>query len=167
MLSTIDLQSGYHQVILDDDAKENSAFCMHLGLFQWRVMSFGLTNAPATFERMMEAIVGHMHWKQILVYLDDIIVFASDFETHMERLTEVLRRLRDAGLKINPKKCQFFRESVLYLGHVVSESPFWGPPRIIADSYLAMLTSRNLCTSSLRKTKLLTGPHSVRQHLIS
>ena len=132
MLSTIDLQSGYHQVILDDDAKEKSAVCTHMGLFQWRVMSFGLTNAPATFERMMEAIMGHMHWKQILVYLDDIIVFASDFETHMERLTEVLRRLRDAGLKINPKKCQFFRESVLYLGHVVSESGVGTDPEKVA-----------------------------------
>ena len=130
--STIDLQSGYHQVLLDDSAKERSAFCTHLGLFQWRVMSFGLTNGLATFERMMEHILGSMHWKEVLIYLDDIIVFASDFETHMERLTEVLRRLSDAGLKINPKKCQFFRKSVLYLGHVVSEAGVATDPEKVA-----------------------------------
>ena len=58
-------------------------------------MRFGLTNAPATFERMMKAILRSMHWAQVLVYLDDIIIFASDFKTHTERLSEVFRRLSE------------------------------------------------------------------------
>ncbi|MCU7806226.1 MAG: RNA-directed DNA polymerase, partial [Candidatus Thiodiazotropha sp. (ex Lucinoma borealis)] len=145
LFSTIDLQSGYHQVMLDDDAKEKSAFCTHVGLFQWRVLSFGLTNAPATFERMMEAILGGMHWTHVLVYLDDIIVFAADFQTHIQRLSEVFSRLSNAGLKINAKKCQLFRDSVSFLGHIVSSSGIstdpekisavknWGRPQNIHD----------------------------------
>lgn len=132
IFNTIDLQSGYQQVFLDDDAKEKSAFCTHVSLFQWRVLSLGLTNAPATFEPMMEAILGGMHWTQVLVYLDDIIVFASEFQTHIERLSEVLSRLRKDGLKINPKKCDFFKDSVHFLGHVVSEAGVATDPEKVA-----------------------------------
>ena len=73
--STPDLGSGYWQVELDEDAKEKSAFTVRGGLYQWRVMPFGLCNAPSTFERLMERILTGLHWEILLVYLDDIIIY--------------------------------------------------------------------------------------------
>jgi transposase InsO family protein len=83
-------------------------------------MAFGLTNAPATFERLMETILAGLHWVTCLVYLDDIIVFADSFQLEIERLGEVIERLHQAGLKLHPGKCHFFQHEVKYLGHIVS-----------------------------------------------
>ena len=118
--STLDLVSGYWQVPLDPDAQEKSAFVTRSGLWKWKVLPFGLTSAPATFQRLMEQVVKGLHWKTLLLYLDDIIVIAPDFETHLARLGEVLGRLRGAGLKLKPTKCELLRTKVGYLGHVVS-----------------------------------------------
>jgi hypothetical protein len=104
--STLDLVSGYWQVPLDEDAQEKSAFTTRSGFWKWKVLPFGLTSAPATFQRLMERVSHGLHWKTLLLYLDDIIVIAPDFETHLQRLTEVLRRLQQAGLKLKPSKCE-------------------------------------------------------------
>ena len=118
--STLDLTSGYWQVPLDNDAREKSAFITRSGLWQWKVLPFGLTSAPATFQRLMERVLHGLHWKTLLLYLDDVIVIAPDFESHLERLEEVLGRLRQANLKLKPKKCELIQREVKYLGHVVS-----------------------------------------------
>ena len=118
--STLDLKSGYHQVALAEADKSKTAFSAGNGLWQWRVMPFGLSNAPATFERLMESILAGMHWRTLLVYLDDIIVFGKTFEEELQRLEEVFRRMRCANLKLNPNKCLLFRSEVPFLGHVVS-----------------------------------------------
>ena len=91
--STLDLISGYWQVPLDADAQEKSAFATRSEFWKWKVLPFGLTSAPATFQRLMERVLHGLHWKTLLLYLDDIIVIAPDFETHLQRLAEVLRRL--------------------------------------------------------------------------
>ena len=88
--STLDLVSGYWQVPLDEDAQEKSAFATRSGLRKWKVLPFGLTSAPSTFQRLMERVLHGLHWKSLLLYLDDIIVIAPDFDTHMSRLEEVL-----------------------------------------------------------------------------
>ena len=119
--STLDLVSGYWQVPLDADAQEKSAFITRSGLWKWKVLPFGLTSAPATFQRLMEQVVHGLHWKTLLLYLDDIIVIGPDFETHLTRLGEVLGRLRGAGLKLKPAKCELLQTKVGYLGHVVSQ----------------------------------------------
>lgn len=80
-------------------------------------MPFGLRNAPATFERLMESVLFGLLWQTCLVYLDDIIVFSDTFESYIERLSKVLERIQKAGLKISPKKGQ---HKISYLGHVVS-----------------------------------------------
>ena len=121
LFSTLDLTSGYWQVPLDPDAQEKSAFATRSGLWKWKVLPFGLTSAPATFQRLMERVLKGLHWKTLLLYLDDVIVIAPDFEAHVERLEEVLRRLRDAGLKLKPSKCELLKREVRYLGHVVSD----------------------------------------------
>ena len=117
---TLDLASGYWQVPLDDDAKLKSAFVVPGGLFQFEVMPFGLCNAPSTFERLMENIFTGLQWKTLLIYLDDVIIFGSSVQEVISRLKTVLDRLREAHLKLKPKKCHLFQTEVLYLGHVVS-----------------------------------------------
>ena len=119
--STLNLVSGYWQVPLDPDAQEKSAFITRSGLWKWKVLPFGLTSAPATFQRLMEQVVKGQHWKTLLLYLDNIIVIAPDFETHLDRLGKVLGRLRGAGLKLKPAKCELLQTKVGYLGYVVSQ----------------------------------------------
>ena len=119
--STLDLKSGYWQIELDSADKEKAAFSFGQGLWQFTVMPFGLCNAPATFERLMEAVLKGLSWDICLVYLDDIIVHTRSFDQHLMNLKCVLDRLRQANLKLNPPKCTLFQNAVTYLGYVVSE----------------------------------------------
>ena len=105
---------------LDQDAQEKAAFTTRGGLWKWRVLPFGLTSAPATFERLMEQVLKGLQWKSLLLYLDDVIVFSPDFETHLDRLGTVFARFRQANLKLKPSKCELLQQQVRYLGHVVS-----------------------------------------------
>ena len=82
---------------------------------------FGLCNAPATFQRLMDLVLAGVQWSSCLVYLDDIIVMGRSFEEHLDNLGTVLARLKAAGLTLNPEKCSFFQKKVRYLGHIVSE----------------------------------------------
>ena len=118
--TTLDLLSGYWQVPLDAEAQERSAFITRSGLWKWKVLPFGLTSAPATFQRLMEQVLRGLHWKTALLYLDDVIVISPDFQSHLQRLEEVLQRLHQAGLKLKPQKCELLQERVRYLGHIVS-----------------------------------------------
>uniref|UniRef100_A0A5S6QHH5 RNA-directed DNA polymerase n=1 Tax=Trichuris muris TaxID=70415 RepID=A0A5S6QHH5_TRIMR len=118
--STLDLASGFWQVAVHPEDRVKTAFCTPTGLYQFKVMPFGLCNAPSTFQRLMEVILGSLRSTSCLVYLDDIIIHSRTEEEHVQRLREVFRRLRDAGLKLNMEKCQFFKKEVRYLGHVVS-----------------------------------------------
>ena len=129
--STLDLASGYWQVELDDGARDKSAFAVKGGLYTWNIMSFGLCNAPSTFERLMERVLAGLHWETLLVYLDDIIVWGRTAEEAISRLETVLQRLRAAGLKLKPKKCDLFKQSVTYLGHVVSAEGVHTDPKKI------------------------------------
>ena len=119
--STLDLAAGYWQVEIDEAAKAKSAFVTPFGLFEWNRMPFGLCNAPATFQRLMNRVLGDLVPNICLVYLDDIIVFSSTIEEHMSRLQTIFSRLRQAGLKIKPKKCSLLQSSVTYLGFLFSE----------------------------------------------
>ena len=83
-------------------------------------MPFGLCNAPATFEKLMEMVLGGLTWKTCLVYLDDIMVMGKTFEEHLTNLEEVFNRMKEANLKLNPKKCLLFQKEVEFFGHTVS-----------------------------------------------
>ncbi|XP_067937159.1 uncharacterized protein [Watersipora subatra] len=117
--STLDLVSGYWQVPPDEDAKEKSAFITCSGLRKWRVLPFGLTSGPATFQRLMERVLHGLHWQTLLLYLDDVVVIAPDFKTHLHRLEELFQRLWQAGLKVIPTKCELLQSQVRYLSHIV------------------------------------------------
>ena len=118
-LSVLDLASGYHQVAMDENDIEKTAFVTPFGLFEYTRMPFGLCNSPATFQRLMQRCLGDQALESLLVYLDDIIIFASTFDEHLQRLETVFSRLHHYGLKIKAQKCNFFKGEVKYLGHLV------------------------------------------------
>jgi hypothetical protein len=95
-------------------------------------MAFGLTNAPATFQRLMETCMGEMNLKECLIFLDDILIFSSTFEEHLERLEGVFARLEKHNLKLKPSKCEFFKSEVKYLGHIVSKKGIQTDPEKIS-----------------------------------
>jgi hypothetical protein len=117
---TLDLKSGYWQVDVHPDDKEKTAFSTGQGLWQFTVMSFGLCNAPATFERLMETVLRGLTSDSCLVYLYDVIVIGRTFQEHILNLRKVLERFREARLKLNLGKCQRLQKDVKYLGHIVS-----------------------------------------------
>ena len=119
--STLDMKCGYWQVNLEESDREKTAFSTGCGLWQFTVMPFGLCNAPATFERLMELVLAGLPWSVCLLYLDDILVHAKTFEEEIANLREVFGRFRAANLKLNRKKCELFRQKVLYLGHIVTQ----------------------------------------------
>ena len=120
--NTLDLASGYWQVPVAPADRAKTAFTTRKGLFEWKVMPFGLSNAPATFSRLMELALRGLHWERCLIYLDDIVVFWRNFE-------QVFDRLASAGLKLKPKKCALFQHSFKFLGHVVAKERVSCDPR--------------------------------------
>ncbi|GBN12405.1 Retrovirus-related Pol polyprotein from transposon 297, partial [Araneus ventricosus] len=118
--TTLDLKSGYWQVEVRPEDREKTAFTTGQGLWQFKVMPFGLCNAPATFERLMGTVLRGLSSEACLVYLDDIIIVGRTFEEHLSNLRKVFQRLQNANLKLSPKKCRFFQKEVTYLGHVIS-----------------------------------------------
>ena len=118
--SRLDLLSGYWQVEVAGPDRPKTAFCTTEGLFQFRVMPFGLCNAPATFQRLMDLVLAGLQWSECLVYLDDVIVLGRTVDEHLCNLQSVLQRLRQSGLRLKPSKCCFFQHQVKYLGHIIS-----------------------------------------------
>ena len=121
IFTSLDLKSGYWQVELDEESIPLTAFTIGpLGFYECVRMPFGLTNAPATFQRLMESCLGELHLDWCIIYLDDIIMFSKNPDEHITRLEGVFEKLAKAGLKLKPSKCEFFRSSLKYLGHIVS-----------------------------------------------
>ena len=132
IFTSLDLKSGYWQVEMDEDLKELTAFTVGpLGFYECNRMPFGLTNAPATFQCLMESCLGDLHLNWCIIYLDDIIVFADTPEEHVKRLRDVFEKLAEAGLKLKPSKCEFFKSCVNYLGHVISKEGIECDPKKI------------------------------------
>jgi len=127
--STIDLGNAYYQVELDKESQIKTAFSTKKGQFCFNRMPFGIAAAPGTFQRIMNEVVGNI--KGALVYLDDILVFSDSVENHYDRLRQVLGKIREAGLRINPKKCHFLRKEVRFLGHIISRDGICTDPEKI------------------------------------
>ena len=121
IFTSLDLKSGYWQVEMDEASKPLTAFMVGpLGFYECERMPFRLTNAPATFQRLMESCLGDLHLNWCIIYLDDVIVFSKTPKDHIERLRGVFHKLFLAGLKLKPRKCKFFKSKIAYLGHIVS-----------------------------------------------
>ena len=118
--SSLDLASGYYQVAMAEEDRAKTAFTCPFGLFEYERMPFGLCNAPATFQRLMQSVMHDHILRLLLVYLDDLLVYSSSFQQHIDNLRVVFQRLREIGVKLNPSKCKLIQASVNFLGHTVS-----------------------------------------------
>ena len=135
-LSSLDIKSAYWQVPVAEASREYTAFTVPgRGLFQFRRMPMGLTNAPATWQRLIDRVLGADLEPYVLVYLDDIVIVSPDFETHLDLLAKVMQRLRDAGLTVSEEKCHFCRPELKYLGYVVDRRGL----RVDSDKVRAIL----------------------------
>jgi len=113
--STCDLHWGYWQTEMDERDRDKTAFVTRKGQWRFKVLSFGLANAPSQFARIMELVMSGLTYDVCLVYLDDILVFSKTFEEHLVRLATVFNRLDRYGLKLKPSKCSLFHVRYLFL----------------------------------------------------
>lgn len=124
--STLDLSSGFHQVLLHPKDTEKTAFSVTTnsisGQFEFTRMPFGLKNAPATFQRMMNIVLSGLQGLHCYIYLDDCIIYSHNLETHIQKLESVFTKFREANLKLQPDKCEFLRREVAYLGHIITDN---------------------------------------------
>ena len=119
----LDLKNGYWQIEIEETDKHKTAFSVPgVGFFEYNRIPFGLCNAPATFQHLMEQVLYDVNNKICAIYLDDILIWSSTVEEHLERLEAVFKRLADAGLKLKPSKCSFFQDKTGYLGYVISSN---------------------------------------------
>ena len=139
--STIDLKSGYWQVLMDEESIEKTAFTTPDGHFEFLRLPFGLKNAPADFSRIMQNVLGDL--KFVEVYLDDITVHSTDFQSHLKHLSIVFDRIRVADLRLNPSKCTWYATEIKILGHLVSNNRISMDPAKI-DSVRDRLAPKNV-----------------------
>ena len=128
VFSSLDLAQGYHQIRIIEDVPK-TAFGVPFGHYQFKVLSFGLTNAPATFQGVMNKKFQQHLGKFVLVYLDDILVFSKTQEEHLEHLCKVFEILRENKLFAKLTKCHFAKSELEYLGHVVGKDGIKVDPR--------------------------------------
>ena len=117
----LDMRSGYHQVLMHPADVDKTAFRTHQGLFEFLVMPFGLSNAPAMFQAMMNDILLPYLRRFVLVFFDDILIYSLSWSDHLCHVRTVFRTLQDHQLFLKRSKCEFGLSSVAYLGHVISE----------------------------------------------
>lgn len=129
--TSLDLASGYHQIRIPEQDRPKTAFRTPFGHFQYRVLSFGLTNAPATFQKAMDIMFGPLLRKGVLVYLDDILIYSKTWEEHLHLLRQVLQLLQKNSYYCRLWKCHFAQTQIDYLGHVISSGEIRMDPQKI------------------------------------
>ena len=122
VFSTLDLASGFWQIQLDPETKHKTSFVTRNGQYQWEVLPFGLKNSPATFQAVMNEVLKDLLNTCVIVYVNDILCFSKDIETHKVHLQEIFDRLEKANLKLKHSKCKFAQSEVKFLGHILSET---------------------------------------------
>lgn len=118
--SKIDLQQGYHQLRIAEEDIPKTAFSTRYGHYEYRVMAFGLTNAPASFQGFMNSLFKQLLDEFVVVYLDDILVYSKTFQEHLQHLRQVLEILRENKLHAKKEKCEFGLSQMTFVGHVIS-----------------------------------------------
>ncbi|KAJ1330712.1 hypothetical protein BSLG_009164 [Batrachochytrium salamandrivorans] len=120
IFTTLDLRGAYNLLCIKEGDEPKTAFITKYGQFEFLVMPFGLANAPAQFQRMMNSLFCHMISKFVLVYLDDIVVYSDNLEDHKEHVRQVLQILKDNNLFCKAEKCHFYQTEIKYLGYIIS-----------------------------------------------
>jgi hypothetical protein len=133
MFSKIDLRSGYHQLKIRETDIPKTAFCTRYGLYEYTVMSFGLTNAPAYFMYLMNKVFMEYLDKFVVVFIHDILIFSKLVEKYEEHLTLVLEKLRSNQVYAKFSKCEFWLTEVAFLGHVISVGGVLVDPSKVKD----------------------------------
>ncbi|CAI5660541.1 unnamed protein product [Oreochromis niloticus] len=167
--STMDLTSGFYNVPLYEPHKKYTAFSSPFGLHEYNRMPQGLSNSPATFMRMMMSIFGDENFSSLLCYLDDLMVFAPDEVTALQRLEMVFSRLRSHNLKLTPKKCHLLKRSVKFLGHVIcADGVRTDPDKVntITNIREEQLMESDGVTPSQKKIRSFLGMILYYQHFI-
>jgi len=129
--SVFDLASGFHQIPMHESDAPKTAFSTPYGHYHFKRMPFGLKNAPATFQRLMDQVLSGLQGTELFVYLDDIVLYASSLREHEIKFNKLAERLRKANLRLQPDKCEFLRKEVNYLGHVIGEDGVRPDPKKI------------------------------------
>lgn len=119
--TTLDLASGFHQIQIHPRDTPKTAFTVPSGHYEFTRMPFGLKNAPAFFQRVINTVLAGFKGNRCFIYLDDVVVHGDTLETHNFRLKEVFQRLFSYNLKLQPDKCEFLRKEVMYLSYLISE----------------------------------------------
>jgi len=119
--SVFDLASGFHQIPMHEAHAKKTAFSTPHGHYEFNRMPFGLKNAPATFQRLMDQVLSGLQGIELFVYLDDIVLYASSLREHELKFDKLAERLKRANLRLQPDKCEFLRKGVGYLGHIISD----------------------------------------------
>ena len=131
LFSTLDITCAYNQIPVREEDIPQTAFVIRYGLYKFTTMPFGLSNAAATFQRLMEIALSDLQWSACLIYLDDVIIYSQTFEEHVKRIKLVLGCIAQAGLKLEPKKCHLFKKEVTFLGHkLLSRSVLPNPDNV-------------------------------------
>ena len=118
--AVLDLRSSFYQVPLAEEDRDKTAFITRKGQWRFRSLPMGLSNSPGTFQRLMDMVLRGLTWTSVLVYIDDIVVYASSHKELRDRLVAMFQRLRDANLKLKPSKVQLFQRQIKFLGNIVS-----------------------------------------------
>ena len=128
LFSTLDMSQAYHQGEISEESRKYTAFSTPWSLLEWVRIPYGLSNAPPCFQRFINETLGSLKDKICVAYLDDILIYGRDFKEHKRNLRTVLRCLKKKGIKLNPKKCCFFRKEVKYLGRLISSDGYRPDP---------------------------------------
>lgn len=127
-ITTIDLSQGFFQMELDPQSSKYTAFNTCFGTFKFQPLPMGLSSSPNSFQLLMDKLLRGLTYRSCLCYLDDILVCSETFQQHISDLNDIFTRFRNAGLKLNPKKCSFAKSSCVFLGHHISSEGIQPPP---------------------------------------
>ena len=134
--SVVDLRSAFWQISMHPASQKYLTINTHLGRFAFKVLPFGLHSSPAAFQKLMNTILRGIMWDFAIPFLDDVAIFSKDYETHLVHIEEVFKRLKAAGLKLKPQKCQFGVNHINYLGHKIGKkgiAPFPDKVQAVKD----------------------------------
>lgn len=149
--TVLDLNKSYFQVPLDKASRECTAFVTPVGLFEFKYLPMGISIGGQILSRLMDTLFQDIKYKFLLTYVDDLLLFSKDYNTHLENVREVLNRLRNAGFTVKPSKISFAHQQIKFLGHLISEG------QIMTDPDKTVAINRYPTPKNLKQLKTWIG----------